>query len=542
MFGVNIDYLKGEEDREKLRSAAIDLARRNMTLEAENTVLLRRVMDVTEELAKCTDRNRQVALNLQLKKINEQLAQRNKELYGSSRSERRPGPEEAKPEEKEEKRRKGHGPKKQTKLPFQEVTHKRADAEAPCPSCAQPQPEMAGQTEDSEQITFIERKIVLCVHKRQKYRCTLCGRIDTADGAPAPLIPGGRYSPEFGIAVGVDKYADHLPLERQVDRFARQGLEVSSQTLWDQLVALYHLLLPVYLALRTYLLAKAVLGVDESPWRMMEGGRSARWWTWVMVGEDAVFYMLAPTRGRAAARELLDGYQGILSADGYAVYSSLEELGRQASLFQGEGSAEDCGFTLVCCWMHARRGFIRAEKNHPEAKDALVLIQRLYRVEVKAKEEAEKSGVDLLVVRRRLRDTESRAIIEELRAWLDKQKPVPTLQLDKAIQYTKNQWTRLVRFLEDPRAPLDNGWAERAIRGTVLGRKNHYGSHSELGMRVAALFYSLMETCKLLDVEPSGYLLEAVKRSRRNREDVLTPMAWKAELAQAAAPPPVSPG
>jgi len=532
MVGVDSDELRTEQDPEKLRAAAVELLRRTKLLEAENQVLLGRIAELTRELATATNRDRQLALNLEIRKLNEQLAERNRELFGSSRSERR-APEPVVSTDEKPKQT-GHGPTKQLRLPVQEVLHVRPGPETPCPSCGDSQPPMDGQSEDTEQITMVERRIVLCVHKRQKYRCTTCGRIDAATGAPEPLVPGGRYTPEFGVAVAVDKYADHLPLERQVDRFARQGLDVTSQTLWDQLVALYHLLLPAYLALHAWLLAQSVVGADESPWRVMGKGRSARWWTWVLVGEDAVFYKLAPTRGKAAARELLAGFEGIVSVDGYPVYTSLEsEFGVQASLFQGEGNVEACGFILVACWMHARREFIKAEKNHPAAKEALDLIARLYQVEALAEKEATRTGEPLLEVRRRMRHTESRTIIADLLRWTARQSAIPSLQLDKALRYLTNQWPRLIRFLDEPRAPIDNGWAERAIRGTVLGRKNHYGSRSELGTRVAALFYSLIETCKLLDLDPAAYLLAAATRAKANRDDVLTPMAWKVELAGA---------
>lgn len=534
---MELDDLRGETDPEKLRTAAVGLLHRNRQLEAENAILLQRISALVAELATATDRPRQLSLGLEIKKLNEELAARNRELFGPSRSERRADPAEAPPAEKP--RRPGHGPTRQLKLPREEILHERPEAVAPCASCRQPQSPMAGQTEDTEQITIVERKVVLCLHKRQKYRCTVCGRIDTAPGAPEPLIPGGRYSPEFAVAVAVDKYADHLPLERQVDRFARQGLTVASQTLWDQLAALYLLLLPVYLAIHADLIRRPVLGADESPWRVMGTGRSARWWTWALVAEDAVYYQLAPTRGTAAATELLKGFSGVLSVDGYAVYTALESRGIQVSFFEGDGCAELRKFVLVCCWMHARRGFIRADQaKHPTAKEALDLIARLYQVEAEAEAVARDTGEALVEVRRRLRTSQSRTIVAEFRAWLDAQKPIPSLQLEKAITYVNNQWPRLIRFLDDPRAPIDNGWAERAIRGTVLGRKNHYGSHSEQGTRVAALFYTLVETCKLLDLDPAAYLLAATRRAKANREDVLTPARWKAELvARGAAPP-----
>lgn len=534
MEGVNIDELRGEQDPEKLRTAALSLYRRTTQLEAENAILLKQLEKLVGELAQATDKDRQQMLGFEIKKLNELLAEKNRELFGSSRSERRlvPAPASIEPKPKQV----GHGPTKQLKLPIQEIVHTRANPEQEC--CHQVQPVMPGQTEDTEQITIVERKIVLCRHKSQKYRCTLCGRIDVAPGAPAPIIPGGRYTPEFAVAVAVDKYSDHLPLDRQAHRFERQGLVVTRQTLWDQIFALYHLLLGAYLALHAYLIAKPVLGADESSWRVMGKGRSAKWWTWALVGEDAVYYMIAPTRGTAAAAALLGGFEGVVSVDGYQVYTSLEARGTQLSIYDIDGMVgpKTYKFTLVCCWMHARRGFIKAEQaGHPDAKAALDLIAKLYQVEDKAEKLALASGEDLIEVRRRLRNTESREIVTNLRTWIYAQKPVPSLKLDKAITYAKNQWVRLVRFLDDPRAPIDNGWAERAIRGTVLGRKNHYGSHSEAGTRVAALFYTITETCKLLDIDPAAYMLEAARRATANRDDVLTPMVWKAELAARAA-------
>ena len=255
---------------------------------------------------------------------------------------------------------------KQVNLPKVDVLHKRNPEVQPSAGCREPQPAMPGQTEDAELNTNIGRKIVLCRHQRQKYRCCVCGRIDTAGGAPKPLVPGGRYAPEVGGAVAVDKFAYHLPLERQVDRFAHQGVKLTNQTLWDQTVALHHVLLPVDVQLRTYLIAKPMLGADGSLWRVLEKGRSAKWWTWAFIGDDTVFYMLSPTRGKAAAAELLLGFSGILSVDGYAAYTALEaEYGAHASLFESLDDQVANDFTVVPCRAHARRGPTKAENKPP---------------------------------------------------------------------------------------------------------------------------------------------------------------------------------
>lgn len=528
---MNDDSIRGETDIEKVRAVARDLLRRNTALENENAVMLKEITRLTHELARTTDKDKQVALGLELRRLNELLGQKNKELYGASLSERRGRPEEEKQQKEPKTKKKGHGPNKQVRLPPTEVIHERGEALEPCPECKAPQPEMAGQTEDTELIGIVERKVVLTEHKCKKYRCRLCGRIDTATGAPKPLIPGGRYSPEFAVAVANDKYAAHLPLDRQAKRFAHLGLDVTSQTLWDQIAALYLLLLPAYLQLRTYLIKKPMLGADESPWRVMGTGRSAKWWTWALVGDDAVYYMLSPTRGKAAGAELLLGFSGILSVDGYAVYTALEaDYGAQMPLLLGLEGFEANNFTVTQCWVHARRGFIKAEANHAVAAEALDIIAKLYAVEAECEAIVERTEEPLLDVRRRLRGSLSRSLVAKLRTWIDAQTPIPGLQLDKAIVYANNQWPRLIRFLDQPLAPIDNTFSERAIRGSVLGKKNHYGSHSELGTRVAALFYSVVETCKLLGIDPAAYMNEAVRRRRADPDDILTPHAWRDEL------------
>jgi transposase len=548
---MKFDGIDDEDDIEKVRTRARDLTMRNLSLEGDVEILLAQITRLTAELATATDRDRQGVLALEIKRLNEQIAAKNRDLFGPSRSERRPGTGVL--EESPKAKQKGHGPNRQSRIPVTEVRHELDEADRVCPDCegALDLPEMEGQTEDSEQITIVERHVRRVLHRRQKYRCRCCGHIDTALG-PRPIIPGGRYSPEFAVAVATDKYADHLPLERQVVRFERLNLEISSQTLWDMLARLYQLLLPSYLALRDHLLLQEVLGADESPWRVMGKGRSAQWYVWALTGEDAVFYLLAPSRGRGAARQLLQDYDGVLMADGYTVYKSLERAGKedlQARIIDLDPAdyeeVDDQNlklpvprYVLVTCWMHARRGFFQAEKNHPAAGGALDLIAELYRIEGRAEAEANGDRDRLLAARRRLRDTESRTVIARLKAWSDIQKPAPRLKFDDALGYLRNQWPWLIRFLDDPRVPLDNGATERRMRGPVLGRKNHYGSRSEQGTRVAALLYSLIETCKMGEIDPSAYLLEATRRAMETPGNVLMPHEFVKERALAIAESP----
>ncbi len=365
---------------------------------------------------------------------------------------------------------------------------------------------MGEQSEDSEEVTVIERNFVLVRHRRRKYRCQCNGCIKTAPG-PLKLIRGGRYSPEFAVDVAVGKYLDHLPLERQVRIMRREGLRCDSHTLWDQLDALATLHQPVYEALRAHTLRETVVHVDESHWRLMgKGHERKRWWVWGMAGRDSVYYRLFDTRATQAAQHLLGDYAGIVMADGYAAYQKLARDGPD--------------LRLVHCWMHARRGFVKCEPRFPEVSTALDLIGELYAVERDVEGDDE---VQRLRQRGELRQQRSRPLIAAIRQWALAQRPLPRSGLGKAIGYLFEHWDGLTAFLDDPIIPMDNGAIERALRGVALGRKNHYGSRSKRGTEVAAVMYSLMESAKLAGVEPKHYLNELTRRRLAQPELIVLP-------------------
>lgn len=195
---------------------------------------------------------------------------------------------------------------------------------------------------------------------------------------------------------------------------------------------------------------------------------------------------------------MLSGYQGIVLCDGYGAYEALARAGP--------------AITLAHCWAHVRRKFIEIEPHYPRACEGILqLISKLYRVEQGAPRLAFPEVAERLALRAKLREEHSRPLVAEIYAWAEeqRQKALPRSGLGQATEYLLGLWKGLTRFLEDPRIPLDNNAAERALRGVVVGRKNHYGSRSKRGTEVAALFYSLCETAKLVGVEPRAYLLQA---------------------------------
>src|SRR3989475_8620419 len=348
-------HIERISDVDTLRKVAVVLDRQVRTLSAH-------VRDLVEENARLKGQDTR-AIQREIEALKELLAQRERVIF-AEKTEQRPRTETT---PSEPAPRRGHGPRVQPSLPILDLIHELDEADLVCPKCGGPLVEMAGQTEDSEEVTVIERRFAILRHQRKKYRCACNGCIDTAPG-PVKLQPGSRYSTAFAVEVAVNKYLDHLPLERQAHIMRREGLSIDSQTLWDQLDVLAGVLRPTYDALVRHVLKAEVVGADETWWRLMDTKGSKRWWVWSVSREDAVVYKTLPSRSQEAARQVLNGYRGIVLADGYAAYDALARAGPS--------------FTLAHCWAHVRRKYVEAEPHYPDAcREALDLIGRLYTLE-----------------------------------------------------------------------------------------------------------------------------------------------------------------
>lgn len=276
------------------------------------------------------------------------------------------------------------------------------------------------------------------------------------------------------------------------------------------------MLQPTYDALRQHVLVAPVVGADETWWRLLNGPERQRWWAWSLTCEDAVTYMILDSRSQDAARQVLDGYRGIVVADGYGAYDALARAGPS--------------FTLAHCWAHVRRKFVEAEPHYPgPCAEVLALIGQLYAAERAAPAAdpgaSEEVRAAALAGRAQIRRDQSAPVVAAIHAWAHQQRALPESSLGKAIAYMLGLWSGLTRFLADPRIPLDNNATERALRGMVVGRKNHYGSRSQRGTEVAALFYSLIESAKLCGVEPKAYLLQATRAALASPGIVTLPHA-----------------
>jgi len=380
------------------------------------------------------------------------------------------------------------GPTPQPQLPVVPEVFELDDADRACPSCGGDLQPMKDQFEESEMVDVIDVSYRLVQVKQQKYVCRCGGCVETALG-PARAIPGSRYSLSFAIKVVLDKWLDHIPLERQVRILGRHGLVVTSSTLWDLAYSLARRLTLVSDALLTHVKSQPVIGLDQTSWPRLESDASKPWQMWCLTAPGVVVHRIRDDKSAATFTALVGDYQGTIIADALSTHQA--------------GARDGPGIVLAGCWAHVFRRFRDASEDHPTAGRALAWIGALYAID--------KRGEGDLVRIGELRRAEAPAILGELRAWLLEHAGATHVSIGAAAAYTLGIWDRLTRFVEDARIPLDNNATERAIRGPVVGRKNHYGSKSARGTEVAATLYSILETAKLNGIDPAAYLRAAIE-------------------------------
>jgi len=383
------------------------------------------------------------------------------------------------------------GPTKQPKLPIVDQLFELDEPDRTCTSCGGGLQPWAGQFEESEMIDVVDVAYRIVKVKQQKYICRCGGCVETAIG-PTRAISGSRYSLAFAVKVVLDKWLDHIPLERQVRIFERHDLDVSSSTLWDLANALAHRLERVNAALLEHVKAQPVIGLDQTSWPRLEANASKPWQMWCLTAPGVVVHRIRDDKSARTFAELVGDYRGTIVADALGTHEA--------------GAREGPGIVLAGCWAHVFRRFEEAQADHAEAERALEWIGALYESDRAAVDDAERA---------RLRQANALSVLEPFRDWLYSRAEDKHLSIGKAAAYTLGIWNRLTVFVGDPRVPLDNNATERAIRGPVVGRKNHYGSKSRRGTEVAATLYSILETLKLQGVAPGPYLIAAATAADR---------------------------
>lgn len=371
---------------------------------------------------------------------------------------------------------------------------------------------MNGLYQESTEITVTERVYQKVVHRQAKYKLkdefndTGKEVIITAPG-PAKLKPGCKYSIDFAVATAIDKYQYHLPLERQRRRMEEAGFSTDVKTLYRLCEYLAEHGDKVLPAIREEILSDfCAAHLDESRWRLFDTETTG--YMWILSNRAGSYFQFEPTRSGKIPEEMLKGHQGSVLTDGYGGYNPVKK---------------NPNIRLGQCWSHARREFFERLEDYPtQCEQAIAIIDRLFEIEAKA-ETFEELG--------RLRATESKSTIDELREWCFKTRPqfLNDEGISKAIDYTLKFWKELTLFLKDLSVPLSNNDAERGLRGPILGRKNFNGSKTINGADTAATLYTLIETSKKVSVHPAEYLKYLVTENWYGRAP-LTPKLFGWEV------------
>jgi transposase len=371
-----------------------------------------------------------------------------------------------------------------------------------CPDCGG---ELHKLGEDvSEVLERIPSRFEVIRHVRVKLACACCERIVEA-AAPSRPIERCVAGPGLLAHVLVSKYGDHLPLYRQSEIYAREGVELERSTLADWVGGTSRLLEPLVETLRRHVLGAQKLHADDTPVPVLAPGlgrtKTGRLWTYVRddrpAGDrtpPAVWFAYSADRKGEHPRAHLSQFTGTLQADGYAGFDQIYTAGR---------------IQEAACWAHVRRKFYDLQVAHksPVAMEALERIAALYVIEKEIHGRAPEE-------RGEIRNARSRPLLGSLKQWLEETLGKLSRKSDTAaaVRYALGRWEALMRYCDDGRLEIDNNAAERALRAVALGRKNYLFAGSDRGGESAAAIYSLIGTAKLNGIDPEGYLRNLLSR------------------------------
>jgi transposase len=398
----------------------------------------------------------------------------------------------------------------------------------------------------TETLEVIPRQWKVIQHVREKFSCRDCESIGQAP-APFHVVPRGWAGPSLLAMILFEKYGQHQPLNRQAERYAREGVPLSLSTLADQVGTCCTVLRPILERFLAHVLAAERLHGDDTTVPVLAKGKTILGRCWTYVRDDRPFGGRAPpaavffySRDRAGEhpQQHLATWNGILQADAYSGYGKLYDVERRSG-----------PILEAACWAHARRKFYeladiataarRKARHRTPAVISPIALEAVQRIDVLFEIERAINGLPAeqrLAVRRE----QSAPLVAELEAWMREERRKLSRHSDVAgpIDYMLKRWASFARCLEDGRICLSNNAAERALRGLALGRKAWLFAGSDRGGERAAAMYSLITTAKLNDVDPQAWLADVLRRINdhpASRLDELLPWNWKARPATLSA-------
>jgi transposase len=436
--------------------------------------------------------------------------------------------------------------KRPSRKPFPDhLPRERVVMAAPesCPCCGSSKLSKLGE-DITETLEMIPRQWKVIQTVREKFSCRDCETI-TQPPAPFHVTPRGFAGPNLLAMILFEKFGQHQPLNRQSERYRREGIDLSLSTLADQVGACAAVLQPLHRLIEAHVLAAERLHGDDTTVPILAKGKAVKGRIWTYVRDDrpfegrappaALYYASRDRRHEHPVRHLRD-FAGILQADAYDGYNELYEPSRLPG-----------PITSALCWAHARRQFFeladiaantRRGKNaaviSPIALEAVRRIDALFDIE---------RGINGLAVdeRLRIRKEQSAPLLTALEAWLRGQRSrlSRSASVAEPIDYMLKRWDRFARFIDDGRICLSNNAAERALRGFALGRKSWLFAGSDRGADRAAVMATLIMTAKLNDIDPQAWLADVLARIAclpQGRLRELLPWNWSAHVRSVAPP------
>ena len=406
------------------------------------------------------------------------------------------------------------------KLPRERIVHVGPCA---CVHCGSDRIRKLGEIV-TETLEHVPEQWKVLQHVREKFTCRACEKI-TETPAPSHPIARGRAGPQLLAQVLFAKYRAHLPLNRQSDLYAAQGIDLDVSTLADWVGACSATLEPLVKEIEKHVLTAERIHADDTTVPVLAKGQCTTGRLWVYVRDDASFsgqaapaahFHYAPTRGGEHPEKHLAAYSGLLQADAYSGYNGLYAKGRKPGLI-----------VEAACWAHGRRKFFELAElqKAPVAIEAVKRIDELFAIE----REINGKPPDM---RRAVRQERSKPLVAALEIWLreERKKLSSKAPVAKAIDYSLKRWQAFTRFLDNGRICLSNNAAERAVRGIAVGRKNWTFCGSDSGGHRAAAMYTLIETCKLNNVDARAWLADVLARIADHPARQITgllPWNWK---------------
>ena len=436
----------------------------------------------------------------------------------------------------------GHGRRDYSHLPVVEEFVSLPMESLACPLCGKPATMMSA-SEDSELLEIDVRAHRRRI-RRRRYRATCdCDPARRTLTAPPPpkLIPKGNYGISIWVHVLLDKYASYRPTERLLGQLEQYDLDLPAGTVNDGLQRIEPLMQPIYEAFRERNRQGDFHQADETRWLvfvLLDGKKGHGWWLWVILGADTVLYLLDSSRSHEVPQSHFGPQaSGVLEVDRYSGYKAMTQV--KSGLM-----------VLAFCWAHVRRDFVSVGKGWSEltpwALSWLRRIRQLYRLN------RERLRYAIGSPEFQQQDALLRQAVETMRVQAMEELSDPKLRQPcrKVLDSLQEHWTGLVRFVEDPRIPLDNNASERAGRGPAVARKNFYGSGSLWSGRLAATMFSLFATLAHWKLNPrrwlTWYLESCAAAGGRAPEDIRPFLPWnlsaerRAALALRTTPPPLA--